>query len=442
MTFHAARRTHSYQTHLGASEQAHFLQAALDVVPDAVVVYDTKGSICYTNQAFNDLVAMLLSVEHYDHAVPDSACHLVANSAARSNLAGDLGSDVHEMPGRMPAVPCSMDLLVRLKDGLNRVFRVTGAPIHDDTGRIAGVACVLRDATEQCRHEEERKRLERERNEARARELALRDVTRHMDQFVATAAHDIRSPVATARGNIQLALHDLMRLVPSTNRADVDLIAQQAEVLDSLHQADQSMERLAQLVTRLLDVARARTGIINLRAKISDLGVVVREQVDAQRAAAPDRVIRLQVSAEHPVWVLADVVRIGQVVTNYLTNALKYSPADRPVDVFLEEYGNHVCVSVRDQGPGVPQCEQALVWDMFYRSPGVDLQGGAGDSLGLGLSICKTNIECHGGKVGVESEVGVGSTFWFTLPLARTAGRCGDEHPIARRSPHEVRRSQ
>ncbi len=120
-----------------------------------------------------------------------------------------------------------------------------------------------------------------------------------------------------------------------------------------------------------------------------------------------------------PVLVEADADRIGQVVANYLTNALKYAPPDQPVDIFVEARRRRARVAVRDAGRGIPKAERAQVWELFHRAPGVATQGEThSGSLGLGLYICKTIVEAHGGRVGVQSAVGKGSTFWFTLPLA------------------------
>ena len=105
-------------------------------------------------------------------------------------------------------------------------------------------------------------------------------------------------------------------------------------------------------------------------------------------------------------------------MTNYLTNALKYSPAEQPVVVGLDVADHLARVWVRDQGPGLPPEEQAQIWEPFHRVQGIKDQGGTGVGLGLGLYICRTIIERHQGQVGVESAPGHGSTFWFTLPLA------------------------
>jgi signal transduction histidine kinase len=109
-------------------------------------------------------------------------------------------------------------------------------------------------------------------------------------------------------------------------------------------------------------------------------------------------------------------------VANYLTNALKYSPPDRPVEVRVAAHGGRARVIVCDRGLGIPAAERARVWEVFHRAPGVAVQGGTKGgtkgSLGLGLHISKAIITEHGGRVGVKSTLGEGSTFWFTLPLA------------------------
>ncbi len=190
--------------------------------------------------------------------------------------------------------------------------------------------------------------------------------------------------------------------------------------VEQLGRTAHQMERLEALVNDLVDVSRIQAGKLELRPEPTDLVAIVREVVEEQREAAP--------SAPHPppaspptlsVPVYADAGRIEQVVTNYLTNALKYSPADHPVEVGIAVEPGQARVWVRDFGPGLPAEEQEHIWERFHRVQGVEVQSGAGVGLGLGLYISRMIVERHQGQVGVESALGAGSTFWFTLPLQR-----------------------
>jgi signal transduction histidine kinase len=168
----------------------------------------------------------------------------------------------------------------------------------------------------------------------------------------------------------------------------------------------------------LFDATQMRTGLLELHRGPCDLTAVVRDHVVALGAAHPHRTLHLEVPAAGPVPVLADADRLGQVLTNYLTNALKYSSDDQPVAVQVTVHGTQAVTKVVDQGPGLPPQEHERIWQRFYQAGGVRAQSGFGAGLGLGLHICKAIIEAHTGTVGVTSEEGQGSTFWFSLPLA------------------------
>jgi len=175
---------------------------------------------------------------------------------------------------------------------------------------------------------------------------------------------------------------------------------------------------MSRLVNCLFDLAQAQSGTLELKPVACNLAALVREQVELQHMMMADRTVCLDLSTKQTVPIVADVDRLGQVLTNYLTNALKYSPPDKPIAVSLEVHSRLARVAVRDEGPGLPPEEQMRVWEPFHRAPGIAVQSAGGESLGMGLHICKTIVDAHGGQVGVESEVGQGSTFWFTLPLA------------------------
>ena len=270
--------------------------------------------------------------------------------------------------------------------------------------------------------ERSRRRAVEERAAAQARELEMRRMQERMDEFLATATHDLRSPLTTALGFSDLAAHQYARLASTVLDARPDLADQIRRVHGNLNDAIQSEERLSRLVALLFDSTRVRAGKLELRCVPSDLRDVVREQVEPLRVANPHRTIRLHVPVEEPVPVMADPDRIGQVITNFVTNAMKYSKEDQPVEVGVTIDDARARVSVVDHGLGLPACEQERIWHRFYQAEGVRVQNGSGAGLGLGLHISKAIVEAHGGEVGVESEVGKGSTFWFTLPLANRDG--------------------
>lgn len=263
----------------------------------------------------------------------------------------------------------------------------------------------------------ERERLLREREEARTSALALGEANRQMDEFLGVASHELRTPLTSILLSLQLSQRRYQRLL----RDDADVTEQLAEklefLLDQLVRTERQASRLDRLVNDLLDVSRIRTEKLAIHRQPADLARIVSEVVGEQRQAAPDRVIKAHLPPDLRVPLLIDPDRMSQVVENYLTNALKYSAEEQPVEVGVETDAGVAIVWVRDQGPGLPAGEQALIWERFHRVPGVEVQSGSGVGLGLGLHISRTIIEAHQGQVGVQSTPGAGSTFWFMLPL-------------------------
>jgi signal transduction histidine kinase len=169
-------------------------------------------------------------------------------------------------------------------------------------------------------------------------------------------------------------------------------------------------------VNDLTEVSRFHTDTLEMSMEVCDLGTIVREMVEEQRALTPTRTIHLELDSSCPLLVYADVDRLSQVVTNYLSNALKYSPEEQPVNVSIERGDREVRVLVHDRGDGLPPGQQEQVWERFHRVEGMKVQSGSSVGLGLGLYISRMIIEQHQGHVGVESIPGEGSIFWFTLP--------------------------
>lgn len=241
-------------------------------------------------------------------------------------------------------------------------------------------------------------------------------------ELLGIVAHDLGNPVAAMKARVQLLEHQAKKGKPVAASA--------------LHGLGEMVGRMERLVQDLRDTESIQGGRLVLAPDTYDLNALCRQEAEAAQTAA-GRPITLAL-LEEPAPVEADRDRIGQVIGNILSNALKYSAEGRPVELRLsrevipaddaptdesatlptEMVRAYARVSVRDEGPGIPPEALTHVFERFYRAPGIDVQHGERRGLGLGLYICRQLIERHGGQVGVESEVGEGSTFWFRLPLA------------------------
>src|SRR5262249_7977862 len=181
------------------------------------------------------------------------------------------------------------------------------------------------------------------------------------DQFLGVAAHELRQPATSVQVGIELAqrrLQCLAATAASPTRASDGLPDSYDHVLNPLERAGAAMERLSRLVAQLFDVAQVKTGKLELRLAACDLAALVREQVELQRSATPERTFHLDLHADASVPLFADRDRLGQVLTNYLTNACKYASPDRPVEISLAVYSHQARVAVRDEGPGLAPDEQ------------------------------------------------------------------------------------
>ena len=261
----------------------------------------------------------------------------------------------------------------------------------------------------------EQQQIRRERDAAAEREAALRLAYERMEQFLGIVSHELRTPLTTLQANIQLVARRLDALARS--RASLEDYTRAVGLLRlSVEGCEHSLLRLRRLIGDMLDTARIQHGRLEFRMAPYDLDTVVSDMVHDQALLNPTRQIRWMATAR-TVPVMADAGRIEQVVTNYLSNALKFSREDQAVEVRLETADGVARVSVHDEGIGVPLEEQAHLWERFYQAEATAWQSGSQIGLGMGLFISKTIVEEHHGQVGMQSTPGHGSTFWFTLPL-------------------------
>ena len=265
--------------------------------------------------------------------------------------------------------------------------------------------------------EVEREALLRERLAAQAAEQGLRDLNEHLDTFLVVASHELRTPLTVIRGNVQLALLRLSRLVDSAREQADGLSGQIERVQTFLRRANQATDQQDMMVQDLLDITRLQGSRGQLRIDVCDLRQIVTEVVEEHRREAPDRTIDLQLPDSTSVPILAESRRIEQALAQYLANALKYAAPAEPIGVTLAVDTTDARVSVIDRGPGIPPEEHERIWERFYQIEGAINRPHAAGGLGLGLYLSRTIIEQHGGVVGLESRPGAGAIFWFTLPL-------------------------
>ncbi|NCI52029.1 HAMP domain-containing protein [Sediminibacterium roseum] len=219
--------------------------------------------------------------------------------------------------------------------------------------------------------------------------------------FMATVSHELKTPLAAS--DFSLKLLEDERVGP--------LNTEQKELVQNLKADNQ---RLLKILSELLDLSQVESGKIQLHIKEIDASVPVKRAVEAVTAAAQQKQVLIDTLLAHqPLLCKADEEKVAWVLTNLLTNAIKYSPAGSTVTVQVSRETDTMVISVTDRGKGIGHEHLARIFDRFYQVPGTEKTG-----TGLGLSISKEFIEAMGGKAWVESELGQGSRFYFSLPLA------------------------
>jgi signal transduction histidine kinase len=236
-----------------------------------------------------------------------------------------------------------------------------------------------------------------------ARTQELETANRHKSEFLANVSHELRTPLTAIKGFVDNMLDGLTG----------ELNSRQLRYLTRLQA---NTDRLARLINDLLDLSRIEAGRLELRPTTVQLASLVHDVVASLRPVAAARGLQLEApTTAASVW--ADADKVTQVLMNLLGNALKFTPADGQVTVTVtHDEVAWVQIAVADTGPGIAAEDAAHIFDQFYQTAHTDLATRHG--TGLGLTIAKTLVEMHGGRLWVESTVGHGSTFRFTLPVA------------------------
>jgi PAS domain S-box-containing protein len=293
-----------------------------------------------------------------------------------------------------------LEFRFRRRDGVAIWTLVSATPLAATAGRLVMVT----DITERKRVEEERARLQAQEQEARAEVKAAKELERLKNDLVNSVTHELRTPLTSIKGYVEFLEDGLGGPLSPEQEGFV-------------HQIEKGADRLAWLVDDLLDFARIDAGTFQVRLEDGELGAKIHEIVESLRPQAEDARLTLAVALPAaPLAARMDAHRIGQVLINLLNNAIKFTPAGGTIRVSARHADGRLRCEVSDTGIGIPSTEIPKLFRRFSQLEG-GLQQGRG--TGLGLNISKTIVEAHGGEIGVESEPGKGSTFWFTLPLGR-----------------------
>ncbi len=287
--------------------------------------------------------------------------------------------------------PMAFEHRIIRPDGAIRDVASTGKVLMDPAGHPARMVGTAQDITA-------RKALEAQLVAQNAR---LRELDQLKTNFVNSVSHELRTPLTTIRGYAEFLEDQIGGPLEPAQQAFVAHIQAAAQ-------------RLERLVDDLLDYARIEAGTFTLQIAEGDLAARVREIAESFRPQAADAHVTLvtDLPAE-PVPVQLDLPRIGQVITNLISNAIKFSPPDRTVRVTLRPDPTELLVEVADEGSGIAPEEMSRLFQRFSQlEAGRRKQRGTG----LGLSISKALVEAHGGRIGVHSEPGAGTTFWFRVP--------------------------
>jgi signal transduction histidine kinase len=240
--------------------------------------------------------------------------------------------------------------------------------------------------------------LHRQRRELMEQHEALHRLERQRDSFIHMLAHDMRGPLTSIMGSLDLVLLTL----PKESRS----------LAVNLERAVAGADQLSTMITQMLELNRLESGCMPLDLDRRDLALLAREAAESMRACCGHR--GLSVTGPEHLFALCDGAIVKRILGNLLGNACKFTSEEGLVEIQVIRSGGSARVAVVDNGPGLPAGFHQVVFDKFAQAP----REGASKGFGLGLAFCKLAVEAQGGEIGVESEPGHGCTFWFTLPLA------------------------
>jgi NtrC-family two-component system sensor histidine kinase KinB len=365
----AGRLAEYRKSSLGELLEAHLsMQAAIDSLPDPVVIFSIEGNLQNVNHAAETLLGLRTEAASKDPLKDVAAAIRAVLERMRS----------HVVSGKGAYVPRGFEDAVQLPTLLGeRFFLPRAAPVYESRGVIVAATVILQDVTRLRRFEELK------------------------NDLVATVAHEFRTPLTSLRMAVHLC----------TEQVAGPLTEKQAELL---YAAREDCDRLQGMVDDLLDLSRIESGRVELHPTPASVSVLFEAALEDCKGEAEAKGVKVKLESPLPdAKALVDRDRIGHVFSNLLVNAVRHTPQNGTITLGATSLDGFIRITVTDTGKGIAPDFRQRIFDKFFRVPGTDHKG-----TGLGLFIAKEIVRGHGGEIGVESEIGKGSTFWFTLPVA------------------------
>jgi len=336
-------------------------EAILDATGDGMLVFSPDGKLTYFNPAARDIVGPRID-DHVDTQV---------------TLAEILGTEPL-LPEGAESTGAAWE--ATLSEPERRIVQVRTSSVLDSEGAPIGTVSNIRDIT------------------------AEREMAMMKNEFVSTVSHELRTPLTSIKGYVDLIVDGEAGEINEIQREFLEIV-------------QENSDRLVSLINDMLDISRIESGRIHLKVEPIEITDLIAGAAETFKTMADQSSVELVTSvAEDLPRAAGDRDRVGQVLMNLVSNAIKYSPGGGTATITARRDGDNVVVEVSDTGIGIKPEDQAGLFSKFYRvdsSLTRDIGG-----TGLGLSICKSIVELLGGKIWAKSEFGEGSAFAFSLPVA------------------------
>ncbi|WP_404789831.1 GAF domain-containing protein [Altericista sp. CCNU0014] len=353
------------QTQASLQQSEALFRSLSEASPIGIFRNDAEGKCIYTNPRYREITGATL-----EETLGDGWQQFIHPE--------DLKKLLPERSADMLAKQeSSVELRHVRKDGTVRLCKIKAAPILSTTHDLLGYVGTVEDITES------------------------RAIEQMKNEFISIVSHELRTPLASIRGSLGLLASDVLKDDPDTAQHMLDI-------------ATIETERLVRLVSDILDLERLESNKVVLDKQWCSAATLMQQSIEVLQPLAEENQIHLSCSPlSAQIWVAPD--RIIQTLVNLLGNAIKFSPPSSHVTLTASIQANRILFQVRDRGRGIPAHKLEEIFGRFQQVDASDSRNEGG--TGLGLAICRNIVQQHGGKIWVESVVGKGSTFYFTIPI-------------------------